>query len=258
MDGPRAGGVRGPAGGVHRLADGGTGGAGWSALQEFGAARARRRRARLLASVGAPLMMAAGFALLIRSAGAGGRIAGAALALAGALGGRLAWRVGSDAERWLDGASAEQATARYLSSLPRRGWSVWHDLRVPGSRANIDHVVIGPPGVWVVDTKSTRSPIRAGWWSVRLGDRPLDPTATKWEAEVVSDRLGVKVRPIVALHGPGMRRRAGRAGGIAVVRADRLVPRLRRGRRQLGRAEVERLGVLLVEHFSVNSGTSRG
>lgn len=30
---------------------------------------------------------------------------------------------------------------------------VLHDLRVPGSRASIDHVVIAPSGVWVVDSK---------------------------------------------------------------------------------------------------------
>lgn len=29
---------------------------------------------------------------------------------------------------------------------------VLHDLRVPGSRANIDHVVVAPSGVWVVDS----------------------------------------------------------------------------------------------------------
>ena len=30
---------------------------------------------------------------------------------------------------------------------------VLHDLRVPGSRSTIDHVVIVPSGVWVVDSK---------------------------------------------------------------------------------------------------------
>ncbi len=29
---------------------------------------------------------------------------------------------------------------------------VLHDLRVPGSRASIDHVVVAPSGVWVVDS----------------------------------------------------------------------------------------------------------
>jgi len=30
---------------------------------------------------------------------------------------------------------------------------VLHDRRVPGTRGNVDHVVIGPAGVYVVDTK---------------------------------------------------------------------------------------------------------
>jgi Nuclease-related domain len=30
---------------------------------------------------------------------------------------------------------------------------VLHDLRVPGSRSTIDHVVLAPSGVWVVDSK---------------------------------------------------------------------------------------------------------
>jgi hypothetical protein len=30
---------------------------------------------------------------------------------------------------------------------------VLHDLRVPGSQASIDHVVVAPSGIWVVDSK---------------------------------------------------------------------------------------------------------
>jgi len=28
-----------------------------------------------------------------------------------------------------------------------------HDRRIPGTRANIDHIVVTPGGIWVVDTK---------------------------------------------------------------------------------------------------------
>lgn len=28
-----------------------------------------------------------------------------------------------------------------------------HDRRIPRSRANIDHIVVTPGGVWVIDTK---------------------------------------------------------------------------------------------------------
>jgi hypothetical protein len=46
------------------------------------------------------------------------------------------WRVGAFLERELDDVAI-----------------VLHDLRVPGSRASIDHVVLAPSGVWVVDSK---------------------------------------------------------------------------------------------------------
>jgi hypothetical protein len=36
--------------------------------------------------------------------------------------------------------------ARLLSQLERHGWAILHDLAVPGSRANLDDLVIGPAG----------------------------------------------------------------------------------------------------------------
>jgi hypothetical protein len=34
-----------------------------------------------------------------------------------------------------------------------------HDRRIPGSRANIDHVVVAPNGVWVIDAKLYRGKV---------------------------------------------------------------------------------------------------
>jgi hypothetical protein len=31
--------------------------------------------------------------------------------------------------------------------------AVLHDRRIPGSRANIDHIAIAATGVWVIDSK---------------------------------------------------------------------------------------------------------
>ncbi|HEY6932820.1 MAG TPA: nuclease-related domain-containing protein [Marmoricola sp.] len=51
------------------------------------------------------------------------------------------------------GAAGEEETARCLKGLPR-GWRVINDVRWPGRRyANIDHVVVGPTGVYVIDSK---------------------------------------------------------------------------------------------------------
>jgi Nuclease-related domain len=58
----------------------------------------------------------------------------------------LRFRPSTDAVAWRRGAAGERRTARLLSPLERQGWVVLHDLAVPGSRANIDHLVIGPGG----------------------------------------------------------------------------------------------------------------
>ena len=54
------------------------------------------------------------------------------------------------------GSGGGARTARLLAPLERHGWAVLHDLVVPGSRANLDHLVIGPGGVFVIDTKQYR------------------------------------------------------------------------------------------------------
>ena len=96
--------------------------------------------------------------------------------------------------------------------------------------------------MWVVDTKAVRAPLRVRRGAVWAGDHPIDTGPAAWEAEVVSDRLGIDAVPIVAVHGDGLRRRGKVSGGVRVVPADRLVRRLRRGRRVLSRADVADLG----------------
>jgi hypothetical protein len=58
------------------------------------------------------------------------------------------------AEMWEKGAEGEQAVGAALSSLGPN-WFVLHDVRWPGRRfANIDHIAIGPSGVFVIDAKN--------------------------------------------------------------------------------------------------------
>lgn len=56
--------------------------------------------------------------------------------------------------RLRDGLEGERRTAARLRRLSRRGWRCFHDLLVPGLAGNIDHVLIGPAGVMVVDSKN--------------------------------------------------------------------------------------------------------
>ena len=63
---------------------------------------------------------------------------------------------------WQQGAEGEAATARVLDlRLRRTSVIVIHDRRIPGhGRANIDHIGIGPGGVTVIDTKSSRGRVQ--------------------------------------------------------------------------------------------------
>jgi hypothetical protein len=180
--------------------------------------------------------------------------------LAAAFLGTVLWRPDPDARRWLRGAVGEAATASALEGLPAKRWEVFHDLAVPvpGSRSNIDHVAVGPTGVWVIDSKTTRAEVRVGLFSVRFGDRRLDTGPVRWQAGIVGEQLGVKARPVIALHcglgsgglsAPAIGRRGVRRGGVRIVMAGDLTRRLRRGRRRLGRADVQVLSGEVRAHF---------
>lgn len=66
------------------------------------------------------------------------------------------------------GLLAERAVGRELDPLGQRGWRVLHDRAVPGSTANIDHLLVGPPGVVVVDAKAHSGRVTIGANGVRV------------------------------------------------------------------------------------------
>lgn len=56
---------------------------------------------------------------------------------------------------WRRGLDGERRTGDVLASLETRGWVVLHDLHWPGRPfANIDHIAIGPTGIFVIDSKN--------------------------------------------------------------------------------------------------------
>jgi hypothetical protein len=52
---------------------------------------------------------------------------------------------------WRRGAEGERRVAKVLDEV--KNIEVLHDRRIPGSRANIDHIVVAPSGVFVIDAK---------------------------------------------------------------------------------------------------------
>jgi Nuclease-related domain len=127
--------------------------------------------------------------------------------LARAAGWGLRFRPSPDAVAWRRGAVGERGTARLLEPLERHGWAVLHDLAVPGSRANLDHLVIGPGGMFVIDSKQYRGRLQLDTTG-RLwhGRYPLAPAlrVVSFEADQAAQVLtdpGMAVLPIVAVHG---------------------------------------------------------
>jgi hypothetical protein len=122
----------------------------------------------------------------------------------------------------------ERRTGRLLDPLQRHGWAVLHDLAVPRSRANIDHLVIGPGGVFVIDSKHYRGRLQLdGSGRLWHGRYPLASAlrAVSFEADqaarVLSDPC-VVVRPIMAIHGAQVPWGKVLIDGTPVVPAKRL------------------------------------
>jgi hypothetical protein len=78
-----------------------------------------------------------------------GRLGGLAVALRAERQSTRAWRLGAEGEAKL---------AASLAGLPHI--RMLHDRRVPGTRGNIDHIIVSPAGVFVVDAKNYRGMIR--------------------------------------------------------------------------------------------------
>jgi hypothetical protein len=210
----------------------------------------RRRRAAELAAWTpsltwrAPLVMAAGLVAGALAAQAGLPGAGlAGLTVAVLVGWRLRFRPSPQARAWQRGAKGERHTARLLDHLGRYGFVSFHDLAVPDSPANLDHLVVGPSGVFVIDSKQWTGQVQQSgdglvWHDHYRLDRTL--ATIRWQAETLGRLLGVPVAPLVCVHGAHIQGGGLHAQGVAVVPASRLRSAL--GSDQvLSEVEVERL-----------------
>jgi hypothetical protein len=143
-------------------------------------------------------------------------------------------RLEASAERWERGAEGERKTAELLEPLTTRGYVVLHDLAVPGSKANVDHVVIGPSGVTVIDSKAYRAKLTINQETLWAGRWPQTRRleALAFEAQAVQrsvDRVApdVAVRRMVCVHGTAVPHdRDGVLGPVVLCGPDDLIAAL--------------------------------
>jgi hypothetical protein len=108
-------------------------------------------------------------------------------AIAALLGVRPA--VERDIGRWRRGAEGEEVVGQILDELAAGGLHVLHDVSF--GRGNIDHVAIGPGGVFAIETKS---------YGGRVSLDGLDPkllTQAYAEKKTLEEKIGVAVRPLL-------------------------------------------------------------
>ncbi len=148
---------------------------------------------------------------------------------------------------WKTGAIAEEHVGRVLDQLEQDGFRVLHDRRRPGGRDNIDHIVIGPTGVFVVETKHYAATVRVRGGELFIAGRrkPGFVDQVLRQIESVSGVLGVPVTGLICVvDGEFPLFGSTRVGGIDVVPPTRLARLIHRAPLVWDPFEVERVSAL--------------
>lgn len=168
------------------------------------------------------------------------------------------------ARKYRLGPCGEQAVAEALTEVAASGYRTFHDLP-GGEKWNVDHVVVGPHGVFVLETKarsrralSTKQPAhKVGYDAETLyfpagEDRQAIPQArrnAKWVAEYLTKKTGERVEaaPLVVLPGWYVERAVTDTKGMAAMNATYLKKYLASQPSHLPAAQLRRIITALDE-----------
>jgi hypothetical protein len=136
-------------------------------------------------------------------------------------------------------SSARRRTRRRLARLGPAGYLSLHGRAIPGTDQVIDHLVVGPAGIYAVDSEvwDRRLPVRATRGG-KLFHGPRDQAArlehAQWEAahaaRLIGTALGqpITARPAMVIYGPTIPWIVVRINGVDVFCGRRLRKYLRR------------------------------
>jgi hypothetical protein len=146
----------------------------------------------------------------------------------------------------------ERAVGQYLDRLRSEGYEVFHDVQ--GGNFNVDHVVVGPPGAFTVETKTWSKPSK-GDARIRLDGQVLtaagrepdrDPliqarAQASWLAELLKESTGrtIAVRPVILFPGWFVEPMEGSSRDVWVLNPKALPEFLRHEPERLGREDVK-------------------
>lgn len=123
-------------------------------------------------------------------------------------------------ERRDRGATGEEQVGSLLDGLEGRGWQAIHDASL--GRGNVDHILIGPAGVFTVETKSHPGPVKVS--------RIHGATFTQAQAQrrAIAHATGLPVEPLIVYSRAWVDRPLARRKGVRVVPARMLAGYLER------------------------------
>jgi Nuclease-related domain len=157
-------------------------------------------------------------------------------------------------ERRDRGASAEEHVGGLLEELSGHGWRVIHDASL--GRGNVDHILIGPAGVFTVETKSHPGPVRVG----RVHGATLRQANAQRKA--IERITGVSVEALLVFSQARVDKPLARRKGVRVVPARMLIAFLAKRHSTLSPQEVERahglVAAALREHRARARPAARG
>jgi hypothetical protein len=151
---------------------------------------------------------------------------------------------------WARGSKGERVVARRLARLGRDGWDVLCAVQEHGGR-EVEHLVIGPPGVFTISTLHHRGArIRVGSQVVWVDDAIREYLRNaRFQAAAVTRRLGpalggataVPVIPVLAFVGAALIDTHDGHPDVLVVAGERLDAELRDCRGSLSLPERDRI-----------------
>ncbi len=145
------------------------------------------------------------------------------------------------------GAAAEEHVGSLLSALNPSDWHVIHDASL--GHGNVDHILIGPPGAFTVETKSHPGPVRVG--------RVHGSTIRQAQAQrnAIEKATGLSVEPMLVFSRAWVDRPLARRKGVRVLPARMLIGHLSKRSTKLTQVEIdeaaERLKHALVQQASM-------
>ncbi|MET0955987.1 MAG: DnaJ domain-containing protein [Cryobacterium sp.] len=146
-------------------------------------------------------------------------------------------------------ALAEESTAQLISGLGI-GYTAWHDIATRDDTEKIDHVVLGPAGLFAILSEDWGSPVQLKrneivGEALEPGEEPLDEFATA--ARILAKSLRVRftalivVAPDQAVPEPMSLPSRGRRPMVVVIPRSRLVGVLRDGIAGMERGSFEKV-----------------